>query len=338
MTNEVTIEDILASLDKDSLAMVKLAKDIEHKVIPTASIGLNKAIGGGLRVGKQHTFYGGEQSGKSALMLKTIALNQKLGVKCAWIDVEHSFDREWAEKMGVDVDKLIVSNAANVSGVTDLQIKLINLGIELLVIDSTSAIKPRSFYDKDGDLKGFDDTRQMGQHARDLGGMCSNVQSINFNCAVVHISQVRMDLGAPGMHAPMKPTGGKETGHTDQLRVRLTSSRSDKRAVMKKIPIGDSLVEMKVGRKVTWQVEKNKFNGEEAQGDYDLIVKGDEIGPDKASEIVALGISSGVIRKSGTWLYFFDEKFQGDEKAKAYLRENPEVMDTLEGEILAFSI
>lgn len=227
---DVNIEDIMAQLDKETLSKVILAKDISRDVLPTASYGLNAEIGGGLRVGKQHTFYGSEGSAKSALLMQTVALNQKLGVPCLWIDAEHSFEPAWAERLGVDINKLPVIEASTVEEITDLQNKWIRLGIRLLVIDSTSALMQSSFVE-DGEVKAFGDTKQQGTQAKDLGKMSKMVQGQNFSCAVVHISQVRVDLGASGMSKPFIPTGGKETRHTDSLRVRVAGTMANDKQI-----------------------------------------------------------------------------------------------------------
>lgn len=330
------MEDILAGLDKDTLSMVRLGRDITTESIPTASFGLNNILGGGLRLGKQHTFWGNEQAGKSAVMLQTVALNQSLGNFCVWIDAEHSFDPIWAERLGVDVDRLVVSQAASIADVANLQVKFINAGAKLIVVDSTSALKPKSFFD-DGELKSFEKTGQIGQFAKDLGNMCSYVQGRNWTCAVVHISQVRMDLGNSFMPG-MKQAGGKETEHTDQFRVRLFSSKSEKQAIMGNVQRGEILIEERIGRNVTWTIDKNKINGRYGTGEYGLYVLGDFVGIDRASELLAYGIKYGVVQKGGAWYTIYGERFQGDSKATKYVRDNQEVADKLEAEINAKSI
>lgn len=331
MTDEVTIEDILATLDKDTLGMVHRGRDISVERLPTASFGLNHLLDGGLKIGAQHTFWGNEQSGKSAIMMQAVALNQKLGVPCAWIDAEHSFDPVWAERLGVDVDRLVVSQAASISDAANLQIKLIGAGVKFMVIDSTSALKPASFFD-DGELKDFEKTRQVAQFAKDYGNMCSYVQARNWTCAVVHISQVRVDLGNSFMPG-MKPAGGNESGHTDQLRVRLFSSKSEKQALFGQVQRGDILIEERIGRVVTWTIDKNKLNGKYGTGTYNLFTMGDSVGIDRASELLSYGIKYGVVSKGGAWFTIYGERVQGESKAVGYIRDNPEVAEKLEAEI-----
>lgn len=334
---QVTLDDIFATLDKSTLEMVRRGKDISKERIPTASFGINQVLGGGLGIGKQHTFWGGESSGKSALMLQTIGLNQRLGNPCALIDAEHSFDWEWAERLGVDTDNLAVVQASTFAEVTDVQRKLIMGGMRLVVIDSVSALMPRSYFD-DGEMKNFEKTGQLGQFSRELGQMSKMIQGINFSCAVVHISQVRMDIGGNQMHVAQKPTQGKEAEHTDSFRIKLVSSKSDKKAIMGSVQHGNVLLEEKIGRKVEWNVNKNKINGNYGDGEYDLYTKGPTVGLDRASELLAYGIRYGVVHQGGAWYTVYDERFQGESKVKVHLRDNPEIMDKLEADIIAKSI
>lgn len=332
----VSVDDVLAKLDKATLSMVKRGREISKRRLPTASFGLNNLLDGGIPVGKQTTFWGNEQAGKSAFLLQTIALNQRLGVVCGLIDAEHSFDFEWAERLGVDTDSLLVTQASTISDVADIQVKWIEAGMGLLTIDSTSALMPKSFF-KEGEMKSFDNAGQIGQFAKDLGQMCKMVQGSNWNCAVVHISQVRMDLGNSFMPG-MKPSGGKETEHTDQLRIRLFSSKSEKQAIMGKIEVGGQLIEERIGRKVTWNIDKNKINGRYGTGEYDLYTVGDSVGLDRASEILAYGIKYGAIEKGGAWFTIAGERLQGETKAKEFLRTNPDVLKEIEEKISAESI
>lgn len=328
------IDEVLAKLDKKTLQMVRRGSEISKERIPTASYGLNQITGGGLAKGKQHTFYGPESSGKSALMLHTIALNQALGRSALYIDAEKTFDYEWAARLGVDVDKLIVSQVSRIKDATNEQIKFIEAGVDLVVIDSTSFLQPSAWYD-DGEMKemGATGTNQIGTQAKDLGQMVSMVQAVNYTAAVVHLSQVRYDFGGASMHAAFKPSGGKAVEHADSLRIRLTSSKSDKEAIKGEIKYGDILIEERIGRKVTWKVEKNKLNGRYDTGEYGLYTAGDFVGVDKDSELLAYGVKFGVVKKGGAWFTIYDEQFQGTDKAIAYLRSNPQIAEKIEAEV-----
>src|SRR6478735_5596519 len=330
---KVSFEDIMASLDKDTLSKVKIGSEINREIIPTASYNLNKLLGGGLRKRKQHTIWGGEQSAKTGLMLCTAGINQQRGENIAWIDAEHSFDPAWAARLGCDPDRMAVSEISTISELTDLQVKLTKAGFDMIVIDSTSALMPKSFIDKDGELKQFADTMQMAQMAKDLGQMCKMIQGINYSCAIVHISQARVDVGSPAMTKPFKPTGGKEVEHTDSLRIRLMSSKSDAKALIDDVSYGDIVLQEKIGIPVTWKIDKNKINGRYGAGDYDFYIGGDFVGLDRAGELLDTAVTYNVVEKGGAWYTIFGERKQGRPNAVKYLRENSAVLDKIESEL-----
>jgi hypothetical protein len=141
-----------------------------------------------------------------------------------------------------------------------------------------------------------------------------------------------MDLA--GFKPAMKASGGKEVGHADTLRIRMLSSKSDTYSIKGKIEVAGQLMEENIGRKVKWSIEKNKQNGHFGEGDYDLYFRGSNVGIDRLGEVLDYGIKYGLVRKGGAWIYLYDEKFQGRDKAADYLRENPEVVEKLEAEIL----
>lgn len=323
----------MAGLDKDTLSKVKIGSEISRQVMPTASYNLNEILGGGFRKGKQHTLWGGEQSAKTGFMLETAGINQRLGENIAWIDAEHSFDPEWAAKLGCDPDKILVSSVATIGDLTDLQIKLIKAGFDMIIIDSTGALMPKSYVDKDGELKAFADTAQMGSVAKDLGQMCKMVQGINYDCAVVHISQARIDIGSPAMQKPLKPIGGKEVAHTDSLRIRLFASQAEANQIMGASQRGMNLVQEKHGIPVTWKIDKNKLNGRYGTGKYDFFIGGDHLGLDLHGEILDTAESFGVIDKGGAWYTIYGERKQGRTNAVKYLRDNPEIFDKIKGEL-----
>lgn len=333
MTDKISFEDIMASLDKNTKSMVKIGSEINREVIPTASYNLNSLLGGGFRKGKQHTIWGGEQAAKTGFMLQTAGINQALGENIAWIDAEHSFDPSWARRLGLDPDRIAVSEVSTISELTDLQVTLIKQGFDLIVIDSTSALMPKSFIDKDGEMKDFASTGQLGQMAKDLGQMCKMIQGINYTCAVVHISQARVDVGSPAMTKPFKPTGGKEVEHTDSLRIRLMSSKSEAKAIMGNVQYGPNIVQEKIGIPVTWKIDKNKINGKYGSGDYDFYTGGEFVGLDQAGELLDTAVTYGIVDKSGAWFTVFGERAQGRHGAVAHLRANPEVMDKIRTEL-----
>lgn len=333
MEDFVSIEDILASLDKETRGGLRLASEVKKQSLPTASFKLNLALGGGLLLGKQHTFWGGEGSGKSAFLMQTVGLNQKMGVPCAWIDSEGIFDPEWATKLGVDVDKLALSTMQTIPEATDQQVKLIKSGIRLIVIDTTSELWPKSFVEKTGEVKDFDSTGQLGQQAKDLGQMSKMVQGINYGCAVVHISQQRVDVGSAAMNKPFKPTGGKEIAHNDALRVRLVGTKRDDKVIKDKVQRGTMLVEEVIGQPVDWIIQKNRINGREVSDTYELM-KDNYLKPGVRyeGEILDAAVDYGIV-KATSWYNIYDEKIQGRKNAVTYLIDHPEVVAKLESDI-----
>lgn len=333
--DNISVEDIMASLDKETLANVRFGNEVSKENIPTASFTLNRMIGGGLRLGKQHTIWGGEGTGKTGLMLQTVAVAQRLGIPCAWNDAEGIYDDEWAAKLGVDTDKLILSKLQSIPDVTDQQVKLIEKGVRLFVIDSTSQLWPKSFLDKSGELKNFDETAQLGQQAKDLGQMSRMVNGMNYTCAVVHISQRRTNVGSPSQHKPDQHTGGREIYHNDALRVRLLGTTSDEKMLKEKFQRGSNLVEEVVGFPVDFVVQKNRLNGNIGSGKYDFFKR--DFGPFKAGvsyvgEVLDTAVAYGIVNAS-SWYTVYEEKIQGRKNTITYLAENPEILEKLEVDI-----
>lgn len=329
-----SIEDVLARLDKDTLKQVILASEIERKYIPTHSVGLNLLLGGGFSRGHQTTLFGNESAGKSTFMLETIAKNQRENPEfsAAWMDTEKTLDREWARKLGVDTDRLLVAYKSNIGEATDMMIKWVNAGVDIIVVDSSSNLMPKSFFDKDGTVKEFDKTGQMGQMAKELGQMCRMIQGINFETALVFISQVRMDLG--GFIPQEKASGGKEVGHLDSLRIKLSSSKSEAKAIKGEVQRGDFLIEEIIGRVVKWQIAKNKVNGRYGVGEYNLITQGDRVGLDVGAELRDYGVLYGIVEKVGNSRFTVNgESIHGKDKTAEYIASSPELVEFLTDEI-----
>lgn len=324
------IDEIMSRLSKDTLAKFRRGTDISKEFIPSPSFGLNQLIGGGFGVGKLTTLWGNESAGKSAHALQTSAIAQRQGLGVGYFDAEKTFDPVWARKLGVNTDEIFVSQVSSISDYADVCNDWIKAGVSLISLDSTSALMPKSFFEND-EMKPFENTGQIGQFAKELGQANRMVQGTNFSAALINISQVRMDLA--GFKPSMKASGGKEVGHQDSLRVRLFSSKSEDKALKGEV-FGMQEI---IGRTVTWSIDKNKMNGRYGSGTYALYTQGDFIGIDKASELLEYGKRYNIVEGS-TWLSIYGEKFQGGAKAAAHIRENPEVAEKLEAEIIAKSV
>ena len=333
-TKLTSIEEVLAKLDKDTLKKFRMASDIERRFIPTPSLGLNLLLGGGFSRGHQTTLWGNESAGKSTFLLEMIGQNQQRdsNFSAAYLDTEKTLDPVWAKRLGCDTDKLIVGNQSTISETTDIIGKWIEAGIDLIVVDSLSNLMPKSFFGKDGEMKEFDKTGQIGQQARELGQMCRMIQGRNFETTIVFISQVRLDLGVfiPGE----KPSGGKEVGHLDSLRVKLTSSKSEAKALKGEIQHGDILIEEIIGRVVKWQINKNKINGRYGVGEYNLITQGERVGLEAGAELRDYGVLYGIVEKVGNSRFIINgESIHGKDNAANYIIENPDISEFLAGEI-----
>ncbi len=162
----IVLDDILAKLDPKTRARVQSAQDVEVSKQSTPSIGLNMALRGGLPYGRQVLVWGNKSAGKSSFCLQMISIAQKEGKTCAWIDAEASYDPAWAEQLGVDSSKLIYSTAKTVNDMVDVGTKLMDAGVDLIVVDSISALLPAIYFEKDGnEMKDLQDTKQIGAEA-----------------------------------------------------------------------------------------------------------------------------------------------------------------------------
>jgi recombination protein RecA len=334
----LTQEDYLNKLNKKTRELFKKASEIRDEVIPTASFGINLTIGGGLVKGHQHTFWGNETAGKSALMLQTIGLAQKAGLNCAYIDAERRFRADWAKKLGVDTEALDVSRIRGIPEFADAGMDLMRAGVDLIVVDSISALLPEMFFDEHGEVQGFDSTRTLGRFSFDMGKACRMHLAEAHNTAIVHISQLRRQPSTGTTPKPDIPTGGQELRHRDSLRIKLTSSGHDSYAIKDDVVYGDNVITEAVGRPVNWLISKNGLTGQYGDGSYDFYNRGSRPpGVDRLSEIIEYGKRYGVIEGT-TWLTVYGEKFQGKKNLNKHLLDHPEIAEKLEAEIFAKSI
>jgi len=311
----IDIDNILAKLDPKTRARVQSAQDIHIEKQLTPSIGLTDALKGGFAYGRQVLVWGNKSAGKSSFCLQMIALAQKDGKTCAWIDSEASYDQSWAEALGVDSSKLIYSPAKTVNDMVDVATKLMDAGVDLIVVDSISALLPAIYFEKDGnEMKDY---------------------YANKNTLLVLISQQRNQFGS--MHASHIPTGGMAVKFFSSTVVKLWSSEAEANAIKAGIKVGDKIIEQRVGRPVNWIVDYSKTSPPNLSGQYDFYYQGEFLGVDRVGETLDVAEMYGIVEKGGAWYTINGERFQGRAKAVAYLRENPNVVDSLIGEINAKS-
>ncbi len=286
-------------------------------VIPTGSIGLNWALGvGGFPRGRIIEIYGPESSGKTTLAIHAIAGAQKAGGIAAIIDAEHAFDRFYAEKLGVDVNNLLISQPDNGEQALEIAEQLIrSAAIDILVIDSVAALTPKSEIEGDmGDRNVGVQARLMSQAMRKLTGSISRT-----NTTAIFINQLREKIGV--MFGPSETTtGGNALKFYASVRIDIRSSTTikDKEEVL--------------GRHTKVKVTKNKVAPPFKRCEFDIMF-GEGIS--RSGEIIDLGVEHGIIQKSGSWFSYGGTKLaQGRDAAKQVIKDNPELADELEAKIM----
>ena len=330
------IENILSKLDTKTRARVQSAQDIKVEKQLTPSIGLNMALKGGLGFGRQVLVWGNKSAGKSSFCLQMIAMAQKEGKSCAWIDAEASYDQSWAEQLGVDSSKLIYSSAKTVNDMVDVATKLMEAEIDIIVVDSISALLPAIYFEKDGnELKDLQDTKQIGAEAKDMTHAVKMLNYANKNTLLVLISQQRNQFGS--MHASHIPTGGMAVKFFSSTVIKLWSSEAEANAIKDGVKVGDKIIEQRVGRPVNWIIDYNKLGPPNLSGQYDFYYQGETLGVDQVGESLDVAEMCGIVEKGGAWYTVNGERFQGRAKAVAYLKENPKVVDKLVKDINAKS-
>lgn len=333
----LSVEDVIAQLDPKLRKALFVGSEMPETVLqPTPSYGLNRALGGGLPYGRQILVWGSKSSAKSSVCLQMIGLAQKEGKVCAWIDAEMSYDKKWAERLGVDTSKLIVSQCRTINEMVDLGTKLMQAGVDLIVVDSITSLLPAIYFEKDSaELKQLENTKQIGAESRDFSNAWKMVNYANNKpkpTLFVLISQSRNNINA--MYTSQQPTGGQATKFYSSTVIKLFSSESDNQAIKGKIPIGDKLIEQKIGRKVNWEVQFSKTSPGFQSGSYDFYFRGPSIGVDSVGDLVDTAELVGVVNRTGAWyIVSEDKKVQGREAFISYVRENDEFRKSIEDQL-----
>ncbi len=273
-----TIEEIYAKIDKEVRDELLIGKDISYFRIPVPSIGVNVGLNGGFPSGRIVTIHGTKSAGKSSFALQTVATAQKMGKTVAWIDAEKAYDNEWAERLGVDTDNLIVSRASDMHKCGNQVIDLIKAGIDIVVIDSISALLPASFFEKDGSLSGMEGTIKIGGHATTLKAMLRLINYVNQNTLIILISQQTTEIGQT--YTKQVPEGGKALPFYSSQILKLKSNNSINKLITGTIYVNDRPIEKIIGREVEWEIEYNKVGPQAAVGTYNFYFLGDNVGVD----------------------------------------------------------
>jgi recombination protein RecA len=326
------LEEILAGLNPKLRKKISLGSEIEQThFAKTPSFGLNRALNGGFPYGRQVLVWGNKSSGKSSFCLQLIAQAQQEGKVCAWIDAEMTYSPEWAKKLGVDSSSLIHSTARTMNDMVDVGTDLMKAGVDLIVVDSISALLPAIYFEKDStDLKQLENTKQIGAEARD---MTNAVKMLNYAnnqvkpTLLILISQARNNIGA--MYVSQQPTGGMATKFYSSTIIKLFSSESDNQAIKGKVYVGDKIIEEKIGRKVRWDVQFSKTSPAFQNGEYDFYFRGADLGVDTIADLVDTAEMLGFIERGGAWYTCEGERFQGREKLVLGVKENLDIQQAL---------
>ena len=315
-----SLKTILEKMDKTygkGAVMIMGEREVEHvDVIPTGSLGLDLALGvGGYPRGRIVEIYGPESSGKTTLTLHAIAEAQKAGGIAAFIDAEHAFDRFYAEKLGVDVDNLVISQPDNGEQALEIMENLIRSGaIDIVVVDSVAALTPKSEIAGDmGDSKLGLHARLMSQALRKLTGTISKTK-----CVAIFINQLREKIGVM-FGNPETTTGGNALKFYASVRLDIRRGSQIKE--------GDKVL----GNRTKVKVVKNKMAPPFRSTEFDVLY-GEGIS--RTGEIVDLGVEYEVIQKSGSWFSYAGSKLaQGRDAVKELLKDNPELAEEIETKV-----
>ncbi|MEP7255582.1 MAG: recombinase RecA [Ferruginibacter sp.] len=307
-------------MDKDfgkgSVMMMSDKGVIEQEVISTGSIGLDMALGiGGLPKGRVVEIYGPESSGKTTLAIHVIAEAQKKGGMCAFIDAEHAFDSNYAQRLGVDIDNLLISQPDYGEQALEIADRLILSGaLDVVVIDSVAALVPKSELEGEmGDSKMGLQARLMSQALRKLTATIAKT-----NSCCIFINQLREKIGIM-FGNPETTTGGNALKFYASVRLDIRR--------MTQIKDGDE----SIGNHVKVKVVKNKVAPPFRQAEFDIIY-GEGIS--KVGEIIDMGVELGIVQKSGSWFSYNSDKLgQGREGVKQLLIDNPEMANEIETKI-----
>jgi recombination protein RecA len=210
----------------------------------------------------------------------------------------------------------------------DVATKLMDAGVDLIVVDSISALLPAIYFEKDGnEMKDLQDTKQIGAEAKDMTHAVKMLNYANKNTLLVLISQQRNQFGS--MHASHIPTGGMAVKFFSSTVIKLWSSEAEANAIKAGVKVGDKIIEQRVGRPVNWIIDYNKLGPPNLSGQYDFYYQGETLGVDSVGETLDVAEMVGVVEKGGAWYTVNGERFQGRAKAVQYLKENPKVVEVL---------
>ena len=314
---KLTLDKLDKTYGKGTVMKMGDSPDENVEAISSGSLGLDIALGvGGYPKGRVIEIYGPESSGKTTLTLHAIAECQKKGGIAAFIDAEHAFDRFYAENLGIDIENLIISQPDHGEQALEIADNLIRSGaIDMVIIDSVAALTPKSEIEGEmGDSKMGLHARLMSQALRKLTGSISKT-----NCTVIFINQLREKIGIM-FGNPETTTGGNALKFYASIRLDIRRSTQ--------IKSSDGVV---MGNKTRVKIVKNKVAPPFKLAEFDIMY-GEGIS--KVGEIIDLAVEAEIINKSGSWFSYDGTKLgQGRDAVKSLLKDNPDLMETLEAKL-----
>lgn len=312
---EVAVEQIEKQFGKGAIMRYGESSKVNVQMIPTGSVSLDIALGGGVPKGRIIEVYGPESSGKTTLAYHVIAESQKNGGMAAFIDAEHALDPEYAKNIGVDVDKLLISQPDTGEQALEITETLVRSNaIDVLVIDSVAALVPRAEIEGEmGDSHMGLQARLMSQALRKLTGAISKS-----NTTVIFINQIRMKIGVM-FGNPETTAGGQALKFYSSVRMDIRRSEQ--------IKDGDNVI----GNHVRVKIVKNKVAPPFKVAEFDIMYNE---GISGEGDVLDLAVKEGFVAKSGAWYEYEGAKIgQGREAAKQYLRDNPKTFELLSKKI-----
>lgn len=310
----MAMDSIEKQYGKGSIMRLGEGYNQQIESIPSGSLSLDIALGGGIPKGRIIEIYGPESSGKTTLSLHAIAQAQQKGGTAAFIDAEHALDPQYAKRIGVNIEDLLLSQPDNGEQALEITETLVRSNaVDLIVVDSVAALVPRAEIEGDmGDSHMGLQARLMSQALRKLTGVISRSKA-----TVIFINQIRMKIGVM-FGNPETTTGGNALKF-------YSSVRMDIRRVSQ-IKKGDDIV----GNRTRVKVVKNKMAPPFRQAEFDIMYNK---GISLTGDVLDLATKHGMVEKSGPWFSFDDQKFSGRESIRSYLEEHPDKLNALTEEI-----
>lgn len=316
---KLALDQIERQFGKGSIMRLGESASMDVDVIPTGAISLDVALGvGGIPRGRVIELFGPEAAGKTMLALHIVSEAQRMGGVAAFVDAEHALDVQFARKLGVDVDNLLVSQPDSGEEALEITDTLVRSGaIDLIVVDSVAALVPKAELEGDmGDSHVGLHARLMSQALRKLTGSAQKSGT-----TVLFINQLRMKIGVM-FGSPETTTGGRALCFYSSVRLDIRGIGA----------IKDS--DEVIGRRTRIKVVKNKVAPPFREAEFDIMFRGNDVGISREGDLLDLGVNSGIVDKSGTWFSYGDIRLgQGRENARIFLRENDEVAKQIESQV-----